>query len=65
VRSAVGRDERPRKGLVIVTACAHRGDVNIVHHAKRITGVDRVSGRSSNGASRSAVCCGNQASAAE
>jgi 7,8-dihydropterin-6-yl-methyl-4-(beta-D-ribofuranosyl)aminobenzene 5'-phosphate synthase len=30
------------KGLVIVTACSHRGVVNIVKHAQRITGVERI-----------------------
>jgi 7,8-dihydropterin-6-yl-methyl-4-(beta-D-ribofuranosyl)aminobenzene 5'-phosphate synthase len=30
------------KGLVIVSACSHRGIVNIVQHAQRMTGVDKV-----------------------
>ena len=30
------------KGLVILTACSHRGVVNIVQHAQRMTGVDKV-----------------------
>lgn len=30
------------KGLVVVAACSHRGIVNIVRHAQRITGVDKV-----------------------
>ena len=30
------------KGLVVLTGCGHAGIVNIVRHAKRLTGVDRV-----------------------
>ena len=30
------------KGLVILSGCAHSGIVNTVHHAQRLTGVDRV-----------------------
>ncbi len=30
------------KGLVVLTGCGHAGIVNIVRHAKRRTGVDRV-----------------------
>ncbi len=30
------------KGLVILTACSHRGVVNIVKHAQRLTGIDQV-----------------------
>ncbi len=30
------------KGLVVVSACAHRGIVNTVKHAQNITGVDKV-----------------------
>jgi 7,8-dihydropterin-6-yl-methyl-4-(beta-D-ribofuranosyl)aminobenzene 5'-phosphate synthase len=30
------------KGLVVVTGCGHAGIVNIVRHAKRLTGVDRL-----------------------
>lgn len=30
------------KGLVVISGCGHAGIVNIVRHAKRLTGVDRV-----------------------
>jgi len=30
------------KGLVVLTGCGHAGIVNIVRHAKKLTGVDRV-----------------------
>jgi 7,8-dihydropterin-6-yl-methyl-4-(beta-D-ribofuranosyl)aminobenzene 5'-phosphate synthase len=30
------------KGLVVLTGCAHAGVVNTVHHAREISGVDRV-----------------------
>src|SRR5438552_10469531 len=30
------------KGLVVLTGCGHAGIVNIVRHAKRLTGVDQV-----------------------
>jgi 7,8-dihydropterin-6-yl-methyl-4-(beta-D-ribofuranosyl)aminobenzene 5'-phosphate synthase len=30
------------KGLVVLTGCGHAGIVNIVRHAKRLTGIDRV-----------------------
>jgi 7,8-dihydropterin-6-yl-methyl-4-(beta-D-ribofuranosyl)aminobenzene 5'-phosphate synthase len=30
------------KGLVILTACSHRGVVNIVRHAQRMTGIEHV-----------------------
>ena len=30
------------KGLAVLTGCGHAGIVNIVRHAKRLTGVDRV-----------------------
>jgi 7,8-dihydropterin-6-yl-methyl-4-(beta-D-ribofuranosyl)aminobenzene 5'-phosphate synthase len=30
------------KGLVVLTGCGHAGIANIVRHAKRLTGVDRV-----------------------
>lgn len=30
------------KGLVVLTGCGHAGAVNIVRHAKRLTGVERV-----------------------
>jgi 7,8-dihydropterin-6-yl-methyl-4-(beta-D-ribofuranosyl)aminobenzene 5'-phosphate synthase len=30
------------KGLVILTGCGHAGVVNILHHARRITGIERV-----------------------
>jgi 7,8-dihydropterin-6-yl-methyl-4-(beta-D-ribofuranosyl)aminobenzene 5'-phosphate synthase len=30
------------KGLVVLTACAHRGVVNTIRHAQRMTGVDNV-----------------------
>jgi 7,8-dihydropterin-6-yl-methyl-4-(beta-D-ribofuranosyl)aminobenzene 5'-phosphate synthase len=30
------------KGLVVLTGCGHAGIVNIVRHAKRLTGVDRL-----------------------
>lgn len=32
------------RGLVVVTGCGHAGAVNIVRHATRLTGVDRVVG---------------------
>jgi 7,8-dihydropterin-6-yl-methyl-4-(beta-D-ribofuranosyl)aminobenzene 5'-phosphate synthase len=32
------------KGLVVLTGCGHAGIVNIVRHAKRLTGVDQVYG---------------------
>lgn len=32
------------RGLVIVTGCGHAGVVNIVRHAQRLTGVDRLHG---------------------
>ncbi len=31
-------------GLVVVSACSHAGAVNVVRHARRLTGVDRVAG---------------------
>jgi 7,8-dihydropterin-6-yl-methyl-4-(beta-D-ribofuranosyl)aminobenzene 5'-phosphate synthase len=30
------------KGLVVVTGCGHAGAINIVHHARRLTGVPRL-----------------------
>lgn len=30
------------KGLVVLTGCGHAGIVNIVRHAKRVTGIDRL-----------------------
>ena len=30
------------KGLVVLTGCEHAGIVNIVRHAKRVTGIDRL-----------------------
>jgi 7,8-dihydropterin-6-yl-methyl-4-(beta-D-ribofuranosyl)aminobenzene 5'-phosphate synthase len=30
------------KGLVVLTGCGHAGIVNIVRHAKRLTGVERL-----------------------
>ncbi|MGB9792503.1 MAG: MBL fold metallo-hydrolase [Thermacetogeniaceae bacterium] len=32
------------EGILVVTGCAHAGIVNIVEHARRVTGVDRVYG---------------------
>ena len=32
------------KGLVVVTGCGHAGIVNIVKHARAITGIDRIEG---------------------
>jgi 7,8-dihydropterin-6-yl-methyl-4-(beta-D-ribofuranosyl)aminobenzene 5'-phosphate synthase len=32
------------RGLVVVTGCGHAGAVNIVRHAQRLTGVDRLHG---------------------
>ncbi len=32
------------QGLVVVTGCGHAGSVNIVRHAMRLTGVDRLAG---------------------
>ena len=32
------------RGLVVVTGCGHAGAVNIVRHAARLTGVDRLHG---------------------
>ena len=31
-------------GLVVLTGCGHAGAVNIVRHARRLTGVDRLHG---------------------
>jgi 7,8-dihydropterin-6-yl-methyl-4-(beta-D-ribofuranosyl)aminobenzene 5'-phosphate synthase len=33
---------KTEKGLVIILGCAHRGIVNTIHHAMKITGEDRV-----------------------
>jgi 7,8-dihydropterin-6-yl-methyl-4-(beta-D-ribofuranosyl)aminobenzene 5'-phosphate synthase len=30
------------KGLVVLTACSHRGVINIVKHAQRLTGIEKV-----------------------
>lgn len=30
------------KGLVVLTGCGHAGIVNIVHHAKRLTGIEQI-----------------------
>jgi len=32
------------KGLVVLTGCGHAGAVNILHYAKRLTGVERIHG---------------------
>jgi 7,8-dihydropterin-6-yl-methyl-4-(beta-D-ribofuranosyl)aminobenzene 5'-phosphate synthase len=33
---------RDDEGLAVITVCAHRGIINILRHAQKITGVDRI-----------------------
>jgi 7,8-dihydropterin-6-yl-methyl-4-(beta-D-ribofuranosyl)aminobenzene 5'-phosphate synthase len=30
------------KGLLVLSACSHAGVINVLHHARRITGIDRI-----------------------
>lgn len=32
------------KGLVVLSSCSHSGVINVLHHAVRVTGVDRIHG---------------------
>ncbi len=32
------------KGLVVLSSCSHSGVINVLHHARRITGVDHIHG---------------------
>ncbi|MFQ5555289.1 MAG: MBL fold metallo-hydrolase [Acidimicrobiia bacterium] len=33
-----------RKGLVVLSSCSHSGVINVLHHARRVTGVDVIHG---------------------
>lgn len=32
------------KGLVVLSSCSHSGVINVLHHARRVTGVDQIHG---------------------
>jgi 7,8-dihydropterin-6-yl-methyl-4-(beta-D-ribofuranosyl)aminobenzene 5'-phosphate synthase len=35
---------RAEHGLVVLSSCSHAGVINVLHHAQRLTGVDKVHG---------------------
>lgn len=32
------------KGLVVLSSCSHSGAINVLHHARRVTGIDQIHG---------------------